>query len=197
MCGIWTVRSFGRRTVLLVGHSSICVLHALIATATLLGWSNIQIVLVCVFIFVYMTTTGPCAWVYAAETCSDTALSAVVFTLYFWCTLESFTTETLMAWSPAGTFFIFCGITGVSAVFIYLAVGETKGLSEKEKKEIFMPGAKWGRPLKDGEQPFAELGNEHKSRRTLRLTANLSNKHLSIGDDSIDQTTSQSVLSNR
>lgn len=166
MVGIWVVRSFGRRTILLVGHSAITVLHVLIAIATMNGWSSIQIVLVCIFIFVYMTTTGPGAWAYAAETCTDSALTAVVFSLYFWQTVESFTTETLMEWSDAGTFFIFGGITGVSVIFIYIFVGESKGLSEKEKKEIFMPGATWGRALRHGEQPVAELGNEHKSVKT-------------------------------
>ena len=140
----------------------------MIAMATILEWSTIQIGLTCLFIFVYMTTTGPCAWAYAAETCTDTALSMCVFTLYWWQTLESFTTETLMNWSPEGTFFIFGGITAVSVFFLYFFVGETKGLSEREKKEIYMPGATWGRNLRQGEKPFAELGQEHKSRHTIR-----------------------------
>ena len=160
---------------MLVGHSTITVLHFMIGIATIQGWSSIQIGLTCLFIFVYMTTTGPCAWAYAAETCTDTALSMCVFTLYFWQTMESFTTETLMAWSPEGTFFIFGGITAVSVVFLYFCVGETKGLSEREKKEIYMPGATWGRNLREGEKPFAELGQEHKSRRTIR------SERLSIG----------------
>ena len=84
MCGIYTVRTFNRRTVLLVGHSTITVLHFLIGIATILDYSTIQIALTCIFIFVYMTTSGPCAWAYAAETCTDTALSMCVFTLYFW-----------------------------------------------------------------------------------------------------------------
>jgi hypothetical protein len=162
MTGIYTVRTFGRRTVLLTGHFMITVLHFL------MGWSSVQITLVCLFIFVYMCTTGPCAWAYAAETCCDVGLSAVVFTLYFWDTIEIFTTESLMEWSSAGTFFIFGSITAVSVVFIWFYVGETKGMNEKEKKEIFMPGATWGRVLRDQEKPFAELGAEHKSRRTLR-----------------------------
>ena len=73
-----------------------------------------------------------------------------------------------MAWSPEGTFFIFGGITGVSVVFLYFCVGETKGLSEREKKEIYMPGATWGRRLTENEKPYAELGQEHKSRHTIR-----------------------------
>ena len=49
-------------------------------------------------------------------------------------------------------------------------MGETRGLSETEKKEIYLPGAKYGRNLKPGE--VAEgVGNEHKSRRTLRSEA--------------------------
>ena len=84
MCGIYTVRTFGRRFILIFGHSTITVLHFLIGIATILEWSTIQITLTCLFIFVYMTTTGPCAWAYAAETCTDTALSMCVFTLYFW-----------------------------------------------------------------------------------------------------------------
>lgn len=166
MCGIYVIRTFGRRKILLVGHSAIFVVHILIALATLKGWSTLQVVFVCLFIFVYMTTTGPAAWTYAAETCTDSALTLVVFTLYFLKTVESFTTESLMEWSDFGTFLIFAGITAVSVVFIYCFVGESKGLSEREKKEIFMPGATWGRPLRDGEQAVSELGNEHKSVKT-------------------------------
>ena len=149
--------------------------------------------MVCVFIFVYMTTSGPCAWAYAAETCSDTALAACVFTLYFWQTLESFTTETMMKWSPAGTFFIFGSITAFSVICIWLTVGETKGMSEKEKKEIFMPGAKWGRSLRDGEKPLAELGDEHKSVRTIRNSAKNSARS-SIGDDTLDETMESDLM---
>lgn len=166
MSGVYVIRTFGRRTILLVGHSTIAVLLFLIAFATISGWSTVQIGLVCLFIFVYMTTTGPGAWAYAAETCTDSALTVVVFTLYFWSGIEAFTTETLMKWSDFGTFLIFGGLTSVSVVFIYFFVGESKGLSEKEKKEIFMPGAVWGRELKEGERPVAELGDEHKSIKT-------------------------------
>ena len=65
--------------------------------------------------------------------------------------------------------FCFYGVfTFLSLFFIYFYVGETKGLSEKEKKEIFMPGATWGRNLAYGEKPFAELGDEHKSVHTRK-----------------------------
>ena len=54
----------------------------------------------------------------------------------------------------------------LATAFMFFFVGETKGLSETEKKEIYLPGAKYGRTLKPGEVAVG-VGNEHKSRRTL------------------------------
>ena len=51
-------------------------------------------------------------------------------------------------------------------VFIYFYVPETSGLSEQEKKEIFMPGGKYGRKLKAGEE--CEVGYEHRSDITIQ-----------------------------
>lgn len=42
--------------------------------------------------------------------------------------------------------FAFCGF-----LFIYKYVPETKGLSEKEKKKLFLPGSKYGRKLDENE----------------------------------------------
>jgi len=168
MLGIVVVRKFGRKTVLLAGHFTIGVLHLGVAWATAVGAVNTQISLVCLVIGVYMMTTGPCAIAYAAETCCDTALSLVFVVYYFWDIVISFTMEKLMEKAPTATFLVYAGITFLGVIFIWFFVGETKGLTEKEKKEIFMPGATWGRELCAGEQAPAELGNEHKSRRTLR-----------------------------
>ena len=55
----------------------------------------------------------------------------------------------------------------IATIFVFFFVGETKGLSETEKKEIYLPGAKYGRNLKPGEKTSG-VGNEHKSRRTLK-----------------------------
>ena len=128
----------------------------------------LQLSLILVFILIYMSTTGPCAWAYSAETCCDVGLSAVVFTLYFWSLILNFTTNSLLTWSQLFTFSMFGIITAISVVFIYFYVGETKGLNEKEKKELFMPGATYGRKLFPGEKPPAELGQEHKSRATIK-----------------------------
>jgi hypothetical protein len=127
-----------------------------------------------------MTSSGPAVYVYMAETVSDAALGIVVFTSYFWKSYLTLSTESFNQIDPSLAFWLYGGCTLLSIPFIYFFVGETKGLSEKEKKEIFMPGATWGRDLRYGEKPFVELGDEHKSRRTRK--SELLMARLSVGD---------------
>jgi len=54
----------------------------------------------------------------------------------------------------------------IGLLFIYFYVPETSGLSEAEKREIFMPGAKYGRKLREGED--CEVGYEHRSEMTIQ-----------------------------
>ena len=164
---IYTMKYFGRRTLLLVGQSAITILLVLIAFSTMYGWDSINIVFICCFVFAFQTTINPVSWTYSIETCTDVSLSIMVCCDAAWGVILTLVFPTLDAWSFENTMLIAAAIAGVSVVFIYFFIGETQGLSDKEKKEIFMPGANWGRALKDGEQPMPELGQEHKSRHTI------------------------------
>ena len=74
--------------------------------------------------------------------------------LYGTVLILSLTTETLMdsPLQPQGVFLCYAGISFCAIFFVYFFMGETKGLSEKERKEMFMPGRPWGRKLKEDEQ---------------------------------------------
>ena len=66
--------------------------------------------------------------------------------------------------TPQGVFLIF-GIFSIAGYFfVYFFVAETMGLSEKEKKEVFLPGARYGRPIREGEE--VDVGEEHQSKYT-------------------------------
>ena len=57
---------------------------------------------------------------------------------------------------------MFAVFSFVATVLIYMYVGETMGMTKKEKKALYIPGAPWGRKLKPGEQepasPFPTKG---------------------------------------
>ena len=62
-------------------------------------------------------------------------------------------TESLMqsALKPQGVFFMFGFFSACAVVFEYFFVAETKGLSEREKKGLYYPGAPYGRKLRRNE----------------------------------------------
>ena len=84
--GIYVGKTFGRRSILLLGHMTMCLLLFGTALATMYSWATAQLVLVLAFIFINTTTSGPITFVYATEICSDAALSVVIFIYYFWTT---------------------------------------------------------------------------------------------------------------
>ena len=168
MCGILTVRNFGRRTLLLYGHAFMGIEHFAIAYCAYKEYNYVLVGLINVFIFTYLTTQGPVAWIYSAETVTDATLGMVIMTLWIGVTFETLTIKSLeAAIAQPGVFSMFGCLMIVALVYTVFFIGETKGLSEAEKKEIYLPGAKYGRDLKAGEFA-AGVGNEHKSRKTLK-----------------------------
>ena len=48
-------------------------------------------------------------------------------------------------------FFLFSFFSAVAVFFVYFYIAESKGLSDREKKALFIPGAEYGRKLREGE----------------------------------------------
>ena len=98
--------------------------------------------------------------------------------------LQDFVTPTLLEspMQPVGVFLMYGVFSCIGFLFVYFYVPETKGLSEQEKREIFMPGAKAGRELMDDEDCL--VGYEHRSDSAIqseifRSAAHLVSNHLS------------------
>jgi len=87
--------------------------------------------------------------VYATEICSDIALGVTTQILWLVILIQSCTTEILMdsMLKPEGVFILF-GIFSMLAVgFEWYLVGETLGLSERQKKSLYQPGNEYGRKI--------------------------------------------------
>lgn len=84
---------------------------------------------------------------------TDIALGLVMITEDVVVLLQDFITPSLLTspMQPIGVFMMYGVFSAIGFIYTYLKVPETNGLSEQEKREIFWPGSKFGRPLKSGE----------------------------------------------
>ena len=53
------------------------------------------------------------------------------------------------AFQAHGVFFLFAGFSFAATFFVYFYMAETKGLSDREKKTLYIPGQKFGRKLNE------------------------------------------------
>ena len=138
---IWTVRTFGRRPLLLFGYSAICITHCILATFILIEFNVGVVLMMCVFMAIYQNTCGPIPWLYAAETMTDVGLGIAMQTLYVTLMIVSVGTEPLMQTSlhTSGVFFLFGLFSLFGFIFTYFFFKETKGLTEKQKKQVYQP----------------------------------------------------------
>ena len=93
---IFVVRAFGRRILLFWGHTGIFVAHLMVAIFTITGVNAGVLIMICFFLFVYQNSSGPIAWVYAAETCCDVGLAVSLNTLWGTVLILQLSTQPLM-----------------------------------------------------------------------------------------------------
>ena len=151
--GIWTCRNIGRKTLLFWGHIGVAIAHFSVGVFTITGQNYGVLGMICFFLVCYQLTSGPVAWVYATETCCDTGLSVALQTLWGTVLVLQLSTEPLMnsALQSQGVFFMFSIFSVAAVFFVYFFMAESRGLSDRDKKALYVPGAKFGRKLRSGE----------------------------------------------
>ena len=149
---LWSVNTFGRRTLLLTGHTSIAIIQFTTGIFLLNHEINTAILLCYLFAFTFEVTNALVLWMYVTETCQDVALGMSGMFMFGAVLFEAYTAFTLInELHPSGFFFVYGIFSTLALIFTYNFIAETKGLTDKEKKELYIPGAKWGRALKPGE----------------------------------------------
>ena len=137
------MRCFGRRTLVIWGHIFIALIHASIGVFGILHVDAGIISMILAFLVVYQNSSGPVAWLYAAETTIDSALGICLFTLWGTVFILSLVCPILMDPKSAvginNVFFIFAGLSVFGSLYCYLFIKESRGLTDKEKKLLFTP----------------------------------------------------------
>ena len=99
--------------------------------------------MICLFLLIFENSSGPLAWLYAAETVVDVALGMCYFTLWGTVLILSMVCPVLMddekGIGTSNVFFIFGGLSILAAAYVYLFIKETRGLTDLQKKTLFMP----------------------------------------------------------
>lgn len=131
------------------------VTHLLIGTFIWQGVDLGTVLMICVFVFIYTNTSGPIAWIYAQETTTDAGLGVSLNFLFGTILILSISTPYLMssALHASGTFYLLAILSMIGFFFVLIWFKESMGLTEKEKKELYLPSDLKGG---DGDDCFIE-----------------------------------------
>ena len=136
------VKSFNRRTLIIWGHIVMAFVHISVGL-----FNNIEndigvLVMILAFICAYQVTSGPVAWLYATETTIDPGLGVCILTLWGVTFILTLICPDLMDKDSLGVsnvFFLFGICSGIGAIYGYIFMKETRGLSDKVKRNIYSP----------------------------------------------------------
>ncbi|PLN83092.1 putative MFS monosaccharide transporter [Aspergillus taichungensis] len=149
--GLYMVERWGRRPLLLYGAAGMCVsqlIVAIVGTATSSDVANkVLIAFVCVYIFFFASSWGPCGWVVTGELFPLKArarcLSITTATNWLLNWAIAYSTPYLVDAGPGNAnlqskvFFIWGGFCFLAVIFVYTSIYETKGLSLEEVDELY------------------------------------------------------------
>ena len=135
------VKHFGRRTLLIWGHIGIAGAHGLCAYFNYSSNNNGIIAMIILFDLIYYNSSGPLAWVYAAETLIDVALGIALTILYFSAFSLSVVSPILMQddmLGPTVVFMMFSAFSFAGAIYAMIFIKETIHLNDREKKTLYL-----------------------------------------------------------
>ena len=136
---IKTVPYFGRRFLYVYGQIALGLTLATISLCIVNSFYTITIILVLIFEIIYATSVGPVHWIFVPEICNDAQLGFVMTMNYTNGILIGMFSESITdRLGPTGGFAIFATVSLIGAIFIFIFVKETKGLTDKQKKELYV-----------------------------------------------------------
>ena len=136
LCAIFPARYFGRKRLVFTGHCIMGFLLTMVGVFSYKLYNNAALGMIMLFLITYQMTDGSITYLYVSEVVVDGALGFCFLTLKSTALVISLTTEYIMdsPLQPYGAFWLYGGLASICAVYIYFAMKETRGFTDKEKK---------------------------------------------------------------
>lgn len=140
-CSLYSAKHFSRRFLFICGHFGMGVAHCLVGLCILLVWSNLALVAMLIFMFIFQNSSGCITWLYCSEVAVDVALGIVGVAGYFtifWLTL--YTVPLMDSIGQSTTFLLFGIVSIMASIWCFFFLKETSGgLTDKQKKSLYVP----------------------------------------------------------
>ena len=138
LLSLWAVTRYGRRTLLLAGHLGCAILLTLLAFSVVMDYDRMKLAAICLYSFCFNLTNATVVNVFLVEICTDVAFGTALVVMQLVILIETATALDMIAWLKPEGFFLFYAFTSfLGFLFVYFWVGETMGLSEKDKKLLY------------------------------------------------------------
>eukprot|EP00347_Sterkiella_histriomuscorum_P013305 403365224 len=136
---LFIVKKLGRKPLTVFGNFTMALFLFLIGLFSYLQFNNPMLVMMLLFLFTFQQCDGPLFYMYCSEITVDTALGFAFLSLKGSGLAISLTTEYMMdsPLKPQGVFGLFAGVTFISAIFFQIVMKETRGLTDKQKKDLY------------------------------------------------------------
>ena len=150
--GLYLVEKMGRRKLLLIGAAGMGVSQLILAilglTVSSKAGGNALIAVVCVYIFFFEFSWGPCAWIVTGEMfplhVRSKALSMTTASNWLWNFILGFITPYMVdegkgnANLGSKVFFIWTAFCFLAVAFVWGYIYETKGLSLEQVDDLYL-----------------------------------------------------------
>lgn len=136
---MFPAKYFGRKTLVFSGHCVMGVILILVGVFNFITANNAALAMILCFLVTYQLTDGSITYLYVSEVVVDNALGFCFLSLKGTALVISLTTEYIMD-SPLkqyGAFWLYGGLASIGAVYAFICMKETRGLTDKEKKQLY------------------------------------------------------------
>lgn len=134
------VKKFNRRSLIVHGYLNVTILLGLLSLFIHIGQGYLAVSIMYVYIINNALCVASTLWIYVPEILNDAQYGFALTFHYIQAVEISAVTESMMfSLRPEGTFLFYSLLNFFVFSFFFIYLKETKGLTDRQKKQLYMP----------------------------------------------------------